>query len=100
MKKFIIPPRGFFVVLVLIAFVVTLQWTIVSSIEAWTKVDERQCAFKSWSKSGFNVVLNLACGGKEAKTDDVEVILGYLAKPGPLTCSFWASGRTFCQTPK
>ena len=100
MKEFILPPKGLLVVLVVIALVVMLQWVTVSGIEAWTKVDERPCAFKSWSKSGPNIVLNLACGGKEARTEDAGVILGYLAKPGPMTCSFWASGRTFCQTLK
>ena len=101
MKEFILPPKMLFVALFIIAFIVAVQGVIFAAIQASTKVGEGPCAFKSFSKSEHFVRLNLDCNnGTEAWTEDTEVILGYLAKPGPLTCSFWASGKAFCEVPK
>ena len=100
MKEFILPPKGLFFVLVIIVLIVSVQFGIVVGVQAWTKVAEGPCTFKSWSKSRSDVRLNLDCKGTEAWTKDVKVILGYLAKPGPLTCSLWASGKASCEVPK
>lgn len=100
MKEFILPLKGLFIVLAIIVLIVGVQFSIVAGIQAWTKVAESPCTFKSWSKSGPYVLLNLDCNGMKAWTENAEVILGYLAKPGPLTCSLWASGKAFCEVPK
>lgn len=100
MREFILPPKGLLVVLIIIALIVGVQFGIVVSVQAWTKVAEGPCTFKLWSKSGLNVRLNLDCNGTKAWTENAEVILGYLAKPGPITCSLWASGKASCEVPK
>ena len=101
MKKFILPPVGFLTVAVIIMIVVGAQLGVATAIEAWTKVSEGPCTFQSWSRNGSYVLrLNLKCNGKEAWTEDTKVTLGYIQKPGPLTCSLWASGKASCQAPK
>ena len=87
MKEFILPPMGLLVVLVVIGLIVGVQFVALAVTEEFTKVYEGPSTFKSWSKSGDYVRLSLYYNGKEAWTKNTEVILGYLAKPGPLTCS-------------
>ena len=100
MREFILPPKWLFGALSVIVLIVVAQFGVVAVVQEWTKVAEGSCAFKSWSKSGPNVRLNLDCNGTKAWTENVEVILGYIAKPGQLTCSLWASGKASCEVPK
>lgn len=100
MKEFILPPKELLFVLFIIVLLVGVQSGIFAGVQAFTKVAEGPCTFKSWSKSGPNVRLNLDCRGTGAWTENAGVILGYLAKPGPLTCSLWASGKASCEMPK
>jgi len=100
MREFILPLKGLLIVLVIVALIVSIQFCIVYVVQEWTKVAEGPCTFKSWSKSQYNVRINLDCNGTEAWTENAEVILGYLAKPGPITCSLWAIGKASCEVPK
>lgn len=100
MRSFIFPPAALWAALAAVMIIAGVQIYVAVGVQAWTKAAEGPCSFKSWSKSGPDVRLNLDCNGTEAWTEDAEVILGYLAKPGPLTCSLWASGKASCKVPE
>jgi hypothetical protein len=100
MKEFILNPPALIILLLVITIIVGVQFIIAGSVQAFTKVaEEGPCTFKSWSGES-QVRLNLDCNGTEAWTKNTKVILGYLAKPGPLTCFLRASGKAYCDVPK
>ena len=100
MRKLILPGWLLLVLLCIIGAVVVAEYGFASIIEAWTKVSEGPCAFKSLVKDGQKIRLNVDCDGNEGRTESVQTIVDYLSNPGPLSCSLWASGKAVCRLEK
>ncbi len=100
MKDFILPTGSLFIILLAITTIVGVQVLVADVGGAWTRSAKEPCAFKSWSDAnGVQMVLD--CNGKRAWTNEADLIIEYIAKPGPLACSYqWINGKAYCKMAK
>lgn len=100
MKHFIMSAGALTIFVLALMFFGFLQYATSDVVRAWTKVSEEECMFKSWSKSGGSLLMDLDCGGKTKQTGDDGVIFAYLKNSvDTLPCTIWASGSVTCKIP-
>lgn len=97
MKNLIVSWKVVLPILLFTGLFLTIQFVVDGFVKDSISVGaDVSCTFSSWSVHGESLRLHLNCDGKKAWTEKAEVILGYIAKPGPLKCSIMESGKANC----
>ncbi len=98
MKDFILPAGGLVGVAFLVVVLVVAESFAAFVIRDFTKVANGvTCTVKTIDTGKNDVALKLDCGGKEAFTKNVKVIISYVQNPGPLTCTTYKSSSASCE---